>query len=284
MNLRGGHASRRGFTLIELLVVIAIIAILAALLLPALGRAKLKAQGISCINNLKQLTLASMTYAGDYGDAIPPNRPNTYESWVPGGTSAYEVRGMPGAANEDNVKLALLYPYNKSLGIYRCPADKTIPRNGNKPRVRSFSLNGMMGDNGGWGANVHPNLPENKKFSSVLHPSPADASFFIEEQASSSDAASGTSIEDGYFAVDSGASGSQTTYNSQIWRNVPASYHGNYSQISFADGHAANLRWKLPSTPELKGLNASSGVFNNSDRRQLWMTTYAPGSISGVPW
>src|SRR5256884_2754342 len=117
VNLRGG--SPRGFTLIELLVVIAIIAILAAMLLPALSRAKEKATGISCVNNLKELTLAAHMYAGDNRDAIIPNRLGTTDSWVGG-----DVALSPDWTNANLIRASLLFQYNKSVDIYRCPSDR----------------------------------------------------------------------------------------------------------------------------------------------------------------
>src|SRR5258706_6830630 len=126
----------KAFTLIELLVVIAIIAILAAMLLPALSRSKEKATGISCLNNLKQLTLAAILYAGDFKDAIPPNAVNNTNSWVSG-----DVSYLPGATNENDILGAVLYPYNKSLGIYRCPVDKVAVNGQPVQRIRSYSMN-----------------------------------------------------------------------------------------------------------------------------------------------
>lgn len=276
--------SPKAFTLIELLVVIAIIAILAAMLLPALSRAKNKAVGISCINNLKQLTLAAQLYAVDNQDAIPNNSGGTVNAWVPGGTAAYDVRTLPGATNLDNIRTALLFPYNKSVQIYRCPGDRDNVAGAGGPRARTYSLNGMMGENAGFGADVHPGIRENLKFAQVRSPGPTDASFFFDEQCSPGTANSQTSIDDGFFAVESGASGCKFAYNDQTWRNVPASRHGNYGQLSYSDGHAGQLKWTVAGTQNLKGLNASSGVFSNPDKRRLWLTTYAPGSVQGVPW
>src|SRR5437016_60481 len=132
----GGTTS--AFTLIELLVVIAIIAILAAMLLPALSRAKQKAMGISCLNNLKQLTLAAQVYATDFQDAIPPNAVNDPRAWVSGDVSA-----LPGATNSADIRAAVLYPYDKSEAIYQCPGDKIGFNRTASLRIRSYSMNGM---------------------------------------------------------------------------------------------------------------------------------------------
>ena len=263
--------------------VIAIIAILAGLLLPALARAKAKALGIACVNNMKQLTLAAHLYANDNHDQIPPNTGGNVDGWVPGGTAALNVTSLPGATNTANIITGLLWQYDSSLGIYQCPGDKDLIAGAGGPRVRDYSLNCMMGENEGFGADVHPGILENKILGGIIAPGPATASFFVDEQSSASTLSTQTSIDDGFFAVDSG-NGSMTPWNSQLWRNVPASRHGNYTQLSFADGHIDKLKWTLPDTQFLKGLNANSAEFNNADRRQLWLTTYASGSVAGVPW
>ena len=277
------------FTLIELLVVIAIIAILAAMLLPALSAAKKKAQGIGCINNIKQLTLAAHVYANDFQDAIPIND-NAADAWVTGDVSGQ--LGLDQVTNISYLQVGVLWPYNKSAAIYQCPGDKDLIPGASLPRVRNYSLNGMMGNNKGAASvtGVHPNTTENKKLTSVKTPGPADASFFFDEQSSASINPSGTgtspatSVDDGYFAVDDGGSGSQFTYNSRQWRNVPSSRHGNRGQLSYADGHAGFMKWLEPDTHLLQGQKAQSAEFNNRDKQQLWLSTYASGSVAGVSW
>jgi prepilin-type processing-associated H-X9-DG protein len=190
-----------------------------------------------------------------------------------------------------------LYPYNQSLGIYRCPADQDLIAGQAQPRVRNYSMNGMMGDNLKTSTDVHGKptsadyIKENTTFAQVHNPGPADASFFIDEQSSSSTLDTGTgfspatSIDDGYFAVDSGGTAaSGSGYSSGTWRNVVSSRHGNYGQMSFADGHAGRLKWVLGGTQKLQGRDAKSGIINNADKKQLWLTTYGSGTVSGVPW
>jgi len=254
------HPPRTGFTLIELLVVIAIIAILAGMLLPALAKAKQKATGVNCMSNLKQLTLAAVLYCTDFNDQIVPNYVDNTNAWIGG-----DVGGLPGATNIALIRAGCLFPYNRSEMIYRCPGDKLPFKVGGRTvvRVRSYSLNGMMGENTVLAADsVHPGIKENRKFTDIRNPSSSQASFFIDEDASC--------IEDGYFAVDS--------WHSAYWRNVIASRHGKGGMLSFADGHAQLWRWLEPGTDKLKGLNAIVPR-NDRDLLRLRLSTYAPGAL-----
>ena len=267
-----------GFTLIELLVVIAIIAILAAMLLPALSKAKEKAIGISCLNNLKQLTLAAHVYAVDYNDAIIPNMVADINAWVGG-----RVHQLPDALDLSNIRDSKLFSYNKSVDIYRCPADK-FPMAGvtgtriqsNALRVRSFSLKSMMGRNSdGARDSVHPGLTENLKFSSVRTPGPSQALFFVDEQGDPNDSSkTGTSIDDGYFALNYQGNGPT------LWRNSPASRHGNAGQFSFSDGHAERMRWVESKTKTLKGLDAEGTARVDRDLKRMLEMIYPAGKFN----
>jgi len=226
-----GRPRELGFTLIELLVVIAIIAILAAMLLPALSKAKSKAQGIGCLSNLKQLQLAWQLYADDHQDRVVPNGTGDQPGWV------YGWLKTPSDATNTLYLMSprgLLWPYNQSLGIYKCPADKSTVRIGGQvlPRVRSISMNGNMNGDSWYTAIIRNTYYTYRKYSEILDPSPSMAFVFIDEREEE--------IDDGYFLVflDRG----------DQWGNMPAIYHNFAGGLSFADGHAEIRKWLDPDT------------------------------------
>jgi prepilin-type N-terminal cleavage/methylation domain-containing protein/prepilin-type processing-associated H-X9-DG protein len=232
----------RAFTLIELLVVIAIIAILAAMLLPALSRSKTRAQGVYCMNNHRNLLVAWKMYVDDNRELLPHVKHGAYE-WV-GGWLDYST-ARDNWDIEYNLKTSILFPYCKNAMVFKCPADQsTVNVSGAiRNRVRTMSMLNWIGGRGenrpmNW-SNVNFGNRSGeyrifRKSSDFNEPGPALTFVFLDEREDS--------INDGMFVVDMLIYPTRT----ESIVDYPASYHGGAGGFSFVDGHSELKKWSTP--------------------------------------
>jgi prepilin-type N-terminal cleavage/methylation domain-containing protein/prepilin-type processing-associated H-X9-DG protein len=271
---RPARLAARGFTLIELLVVIAIIAILAAMLLPALSKAKEQARGIDCMSSLRQVMVSFKMYDEDYLGKFPANLAsgNGYgdgaTNWVPG-TENYTGGGDG--------------PYVKDPKVFRCPSDPSNSKGAaGQPRVRSYSMSQVVGTDAagtGTGQDVWVGKDDPGpwkiyiKDSDVTAPGPANLWVIVEEHCDS--------INDAAFAVKMPANPSDT-----YWIDKPAKYHNNACTFSFFDGHSEIHKWLQPGAIPNVSFESIGGTATSvpGDPDVLWCAERTSAYQNGKPF
>jgi prepilin-type N-terminal cleavage/methylation domain-containing protein len=289
----GGHViwnmHRRAFTLIELLIVIAIIAILAAILLPVFSHAKQRAQGIQCVNNLRQMTIGWQLYTDENNNHFAPNaamghnHPAVGEdagnpSWVAG---LLTESGVNYAGVDDNTNASKLVgsaythfgsigDYTKLPGVYHCPGDQSQDYASSQLRVRSISMNGWINPGK---TNASDSELWDEPFKKFTKPadfgskSPSDIFVFLDERAES--------INDGWLWVSTSGFNSDGSVNAQNLEiaDLPAIYHNRCSAFSFADGSAVLHKWTDADTYSLEFQSSPQSTPDNED--VSWLMTHA---------
>ncbi len=253
-----------GFTLIELLVVIAIIAILAGRLLPALAKAKTKAQGIMCMNSGRQMMLAWRFYVDDNNEnLIFSYNPGNPAEWVHGSLDFSGSNPSNWNITNDIMKSPLWTYGANNANLWKCPADRSQVKVGTtmRPRVRSMSMDAWFNStdvaNFGGGFRIY------KKMSDLIDPGPTMTWVLMDEREDS--------INDGELCV--GMTGYPDKPQSWMLVDYPASYHNGAAGLSFADGHAEIHKWKDPRTTPLlrRGGELSLNVSSPNNQDMLWL-------------